>query len=180
MHLKSYKKIALIILLLFYVTVTYSQINKSTIILDSIITSKNPNLILNYNFYSKELNKKGISYTVKYFNSKGQVKYSLFEVPVQKIEVIMIKEKLISLKIDLKETNERIEQFEKIFIDYFGPYNAMFSEKRGDQVKLLFGEDNTGFLIDAFLSSENNDGDLLVGYITKEFIDFTKRIKSSD
>ena len=180
MRLKLYKKRALILLLLFYATITHGQIDKSIIILDSIITSKNPNIILNYDFDSKEVNKKGINYTVKYYNGKSQEKYSLFEVPVQKIEVILIKGKLISLKMDLKETNERIEHFEKLFVDYFGPYNLAFSEKKGDQVKLLFGDNNTGFLIDAFLSSENNDGDLLVGYITKEFMDLTKRKRSND
>lgn len=146
------------------------------ITLDTIITVKNPNLILNYDLKTKDVSKQGINFTVKYYDSRETLKYSLFEVPVESIEVILVDKQLISLEIELVETNQRIDKFETILKSHLGNYNTPESENNKLEKKLLFGNNDTGFFLDGRYRNATNMGHLSLGYITKKFIELDKKM----
>ena len=177
MHSKL-SNIALLIVL--FTTIVFSQTKDVVTSLDSLIIKKNASLILNYNLNSKELSKKGIDFTAKYYNNRDIDKYSLFNIPVKSIEVILVDNILISLEIKLEETNERIENIEKALVKYIGNYNTERSKKTGSSREVYFGEKDNYFMLDASLITDNNMGHLSVGYITQEFIELVKKMKQNN
>lgn len=179
--MKLFKKHITVFLILLSTITLVAQTNESSIIdLDSIIINKNPNLILNHKLNSKDLSKKGIDFTVKYHDNRDETRYSLFDIPVKSIEIIIANNELISLELNLEEGNERIENVEKLLIKYLGDFNAELSEKKGSQRNIYFGETDSGFLLDAFLITENNMGHLSVGYITEKYKVLDKKMRQNN
>lgn len=152
-----------------------STMMERTISLDSLIIQKDMNLIHNYDLNSKNLNKKGLNYTVKYYNrSDSRNLYTLFDMPVENIEALIVNNKLIMLGINIDDDNntlinQYIEKMEKTLLSHLGSYNSTYSVKQGSRRRLAFGGKNNYIVLDAFFSTDINDGHLSVAFITEEY-----------
>lgn len=177
---KLYKKYSIVLLLTFFTITAFSQTQASLVALDSIIIKKNANLILDYELDSEDVSKKGIDYTVNYYDNSNENRYSLFNIPVESIEVILIDNALISLEIKLEENNDQNEQLEKKMIKYLGNFDIELSKISGSQKRLFFGKKDIHFILNSSSITETNVGHLSVAYTTPYFIELNKQMKQNN
>ncbi|WP_452222689.1 hypothetical protein [Lacinutrix chionoecetis] len=179
MHSRLYKTISIFLFLILSTSQILSQSKTSKIALDALIINKNANTILKHKLNSSMLSKRGIEFTAKYHDTQDKERYTLFDVPVESIEVILVNNELISLEIKLEENNDRIEHIINMFVKYLGNYNAAQSKITNSQKKLFFEDKENHFLIDAFSETDTNMGHLSVGYITQKFIALDKKMRTN-
>jgi len=167
------KHINLLLFFFLFLSSGYSQNNSTKIInIDSVIIKKSPQLILTYadNFIKKEYRKDNLEIDIYKYRKENHL-FNLFGIPVESMKLIVKEKKLIFIGINLEINNKNIKHTEKEFAKIFGTFNTEVSRAKGDQRKLYYNSDKTGFIIDAFFETATNQGSLGVAYITKEYIE---------
>ncbi|GAA3508373.1 hypothetical protein GCM10022393_19310 [Aquimarina addita] len=144
------------------------------LVLDKVIETSNPNLMYDHTFDIKKYTKNGNNYEINsYSNKKFNNKIALFGIVVESFQVTIVNDIILFIEIDLEFSNSNVEHIQSEFTKYFGQYVDEVSKVKGSQRKLFYNKDRLGFFINAFLETDLNDGDLTIGYVTKEYIDLS-------